>query len=214
MSNAAAAYEPTRITDEVGAVLAEAERRRDSSELTLDEVRYFYWETSIPVAEVAEAAGVSEPDLRLLAGPWPTGHACGWCGAPEFATSRTDLATRLRWWQTRDPGQELGWLPGDRCETCRAAFKRWYEISARNERLAREDELRELKTMPFRDYLRTEHWAEVRKGAMRRAGYRCQTCNSRDGISVHLRDFGRRGCERSSDVVVLCSGCLSRLLAE
>lgn len=69
---------------------------------------------------------------------------------------------------------------------------------------AREEALR---TMPYPDYLRTQEWAERRRGALRRADHACQTCGGGGRLHVHHRTYERRGEERPDDLLVLCEDC-------
>jgi 5-methylcytosine-specific restriction endonuclease McrA len=64
-----------------------------------------------------------------------------------------------------------------------------------------------LKTMPYREYLRTPEWAERRRGALRRAGHTCETCGKDGALHVHHRTYERRGEENPDDLVVLCEDC-------
>jgi len=66
---------------------------------------------------------------------------------------------------------------------------------------------RELRTMPYRDYLQTPEWQERRKAALKRAGYRCQVCNRGRTLHVHHRTYERRGAELASDLIDLCDEC-------
>lgn len=65
----------------------------------------------------------------------------------------------------------------------------------------------DLRTMPYDDYLKTDHWQAVRRGALERADHRCQLCNSAERLNVHHRTYERRGCEEPNDVTVLCQSC-------
>jgi len=65
----------------------------------------------------------------------------------------------------------------------------------------------ELRTMPYAEYLKTEHWQQLRKHMYRRAGYRCQLCNDQGRLNVHHRTYERKGCEYYSDLIVLCEAC-------
>jgi replicative DNA helicase len=65
----------------------------------------------------------------------------------------------------------------------------------------------DLRTMSYQDYLQTEHWQQVRKAALKRAGYRCQLCNRKGVLHVHHRTYIRRGHELPEDLIVLCRGC-------
>ena len=64
-----------------------------------------------------------------------------------------------------------------------------------------------LATSPYNEYLKSEHWQEVRAGALERAGNRCQLCNRAARLHVHHRTYERRGCELPDDVIVLCADC-------
>lgn len=59
----------------------------------------------------------------------------------------------------------------------------------------------------YADYLRSEHWRDVRARACAAADYRCQLCYSRDHLEVHHRTYERLGHELPGDVTVLCSDC-------
>jgi hypothetical protein len=64
-----------------------------------------------------------------------------------------------------------------------------------------------LKAIPYRAYLQTDHWKDVRKGALARADGRCQVCNSKENLHTHHRTYARRGEEHPADVIVLCADC-------
>jgi hypothetical protein len=67
-----------------------------------------------------------------------------------------------------------------------------------------------LRTMPYREYLRTAHWQRCRDLALKRAGYACQLCNGRGELHVHHRTYERRGAEIDADLIVLCKRCHQR----
>lgn len=64
-----------------------------------------------------------------------------------------------------------------------------------------------LRSMPYDEYLKTEHWQNVRATALMRADNRCQLCNSPHQLHVHHRTYENRGRETSQDVIVLCKKC-------
>ena len=68
---------------------------------------------------------------------------------------------------------------------------------------------RALASMPYADYLRSPEWRRRRADALRRAGWRCQVCNSSVALEVHHRTYERRGAEDSGDLIVLCRRCHS-----
>ncbi|HEY7123791.1 MAG TPA: phage antirepressor N-terminal domain-containing protein [Ktedonobacterales bacterium] len=70
------------------------------------------------------------------------------------------------------------------------------------------ERLHALRTMPYQEYLQTPEWQARRRLALRRAWYRCQTCNdTKMPLYVHHRTYERRGCEEPEDLFVLCASC-------
>ena len=64
-----------------------------------------------------------------------------------------------------------------------------------------------LRGMPYKEYLLTEHWQEVRQRALERSGNRCDMGCASKKLHVHHRTYERRGFERDEDVRVLCEEC-------
>jgi hypothetical protein len=68
-----------------------------------------------------------------------------------------------------------------------------------------------LKSLPYPQYLLTEHWHGMRREALAFARYRCTRCEREDGpLDVHHRTYDRKGQERPSDLLVLCRPCHAR----
>lgn len=63
------------------------------------------------------------------------------------------------------------------------------------------------KPQTYAEYLRSPHWQEVRKEALKRANYRCQVCNADKPLDVHHRTYERLGSELDADVIALCRDC-------
>lgn len=61
----------------------------------------------------------------------------------------------------------------------------------------------------YRDYLKTDYWQEVSRMVKKRAGYRCQLCNSPHDLIAHHRTYDHRGAELQhlDDLVCLCQRC-------
>jgi len=91
-----------------------------------------------------------------------------------------------------------------RCDECdKKRVQQW-----ERQRREQEAELKKLRSMPYPEYLQTEHWKEVRRRALKRSGFRCQICNTnKKALHVHHRTYANRGQEYSSDVIVLCEEC-------
>jgi len=93
------------------------------------------------------------------------------------------------------------------CDICWAEIAdKWYMSHLDKEQL---DYIKELRTMPYQEYLKTDHWQDCRKQAIKRAKHRCQLCNSRTKLNVHHRTYERRGHERDDDLITLCESCHS-----
>jgi len=61
--------------------------------------------------------------------------------------------------------------------------------------------------MRYADYLKTEHWIELRGAKLLEANNRCQKCKSHHKLQVHHLTYERKGRERLSDLKVLCERC-------
>jgi len=67
--------------------------------------------------------------------------------------------------------------------------------------------LRDLREMPYQEYLRTPEWIARRHEMLRRADNRCQLCNWNNRLEVHHRTYDRLGNEAPEDLTVLCREC-------
>ena len=69
-----------------------------------------------------------------------------------------------------------------------------------------------LDALPYDEYLKTLHWQYVRKAALKRAKYTCQSCSAVNvPLHVHHKSYYRRGHERRTDLIVLCEDCHKRV---
>lgn len=64
-----------------------------------------------------------------------------------------------------------------------------------------------LRTMPYKDYLQTDHWKQTRLKSLRRSNFRCQLCNKEGRLNVHHRTYENLGWEFPSDLITLCEAC-------
>jgi len=69
------------------------------------------------------------------------------------------------------------------------------------------ERLAELKAMSYTDYLRTPEWNRRRQVALKIAEHRCQICNSPNELTVHHRSYEHFGCEKFTDLLVMCWPC-------
>jgi hypothetical protein len=98
----------------------------------------------------------------------------------------------------------------DFCAACKKEladnYKKQQKKDLEEERI-RQEEIDHLRSMPYKEYLATEHWKNKRQTALRRAGYECHLCSKKSSLQVHHRTYERRGHEYQSDLVVLCRTC-------
>lgn len=94
------------------------------------------------------------------------------------------------------------------CSVCMDSREEKFRELSLQDNEDRTNRLYRLKTMPYKEYLVTEHWKEVRNRALKRANYKCQLCNDgKSWLNVHHRTYIRRGEEYNSDLIVLCRAC-------
>jgi 5-methylcytosine-specific restriction endonuclease McrA len=92
------------------------------------------------------------------------------------------------------------------CQNCKGANNYSREKSDEYMRSA-QLEIERLKRLPYKEYLKTEHWNNTRQRALKRAYYRCALCNSNGQLHVHHRTYENIGKEHNADLIVLCSHC-------
>jgi hypothetical protein len=61
--------------------------------------------------------------------------------------------------------------------------------------------------MEYAEYLKSEHWMERRKAALKWWDSKCALCNGNGELHVHHRSYANLGQEPLSDLVVLCKSC-------
>lgn len=176
--------------------------------------RALYWESDMAPRDILiklEIADVRPSELSKVVGTAVIQLPCIGCGVSldVVVESRAD-AEAARTGETWRNKRRRAAGPV-RCQDCREDLRNRRELERIAEQERQEAEKRalvELRTMPYADYLKTEHWQQVRTAALRRAGYRCALCNAKDTVlDVHHRTYENRGHEHSSDVIVLCRTC-------
>jgi 5-methylcytosine-specific restriction endonuclease McrA len=61
--------------------------------------------------------------------------------------------------------------------------------------------------MTYQEYILTDEWRAKADAAKKRAGYRCQVCNSPDRLQAHHRTYDNLFNEKPMDLTVLCDPC-------
>jgi len=167
----------------------------DNKELiTRDVMSYYYWETNLAVSILKASLN----DEKMMINKFVQGYcvvtSCPNCGSDVFSYPRSREKRR--------------YMKDDvLCPVC-SDRKKW--IKERKSKEEWEDYkiyLKKLKDMPYKEYLRTNHWLDVRRRALNRANNKCQLCYNENKLQVHHKTYERRGHEHNSDVIVLCEKC-------
>lgn len=166
-----------------------------AADAEMDHAWQMYWTMGyVNVGTLAEGYGFKNISaFRQAVGPGYQQNACGVCG--QLISSQLNSRS---------------YTPGLRdllCDECRAVE----DASREAENLSEARRIHELQVMPYAEYLKTDHWAELRAQKLRSAKYRCQVCNTNQHIlDVHHRTYERRGRELLNDLTVLCRPCHER----
>jgi hypothetical protein len=95
---------------------------------------------------------------------------------------------------------------GIECENC-INKRKLKLIENEKEKLKKIEELKKIKTIPYNEYLQTEHWKNKSYKCKQLAGFKCQKCNSNKNLQVHHLTYERRGEEQTTDLMCLCDIC-------
>jgi 5-methylcytosine-specific restriction endonuclease McrA len=206
------------VADNKGALgtvlLAIGLRMSDDPELRDDLARLFMEQETIPTSVISNAVCLSGRELWQLAALDPISlFGCLDCGEPLPVRDRRELmylsraAKRLSGVRAGDL-VDANLLSQLLCEGCTQTRLELHNEEARLQRLARQARVAQLRKMPFTEYRKTPEWQARRAAALARAGFRCQTCGTRDArLDVHHNSYARYGNESVFDLVVLCDRC-------
>jgi hypothetical protein len=160
------------------------------------EAAHFYWCTDIKTPEIYSAFpqhDIGEAEI--------VGALCSDCRCMLVVKSRYAAEQWLP--ELQSVRNEVHF----KCKPCQRKFRDERDAPFHEEMRRREERQRELRFMPYADYLQTPEWQETRKAALKRAGFKCQTCSGGGTLHVHHRTYIRRGTERAADLIVLCAAC-------
>jgi hypothetical protein len=163
-----------------------------------DYISFLYWHNRENISSkiLADIVGIHYLKLKTWINPATCLVRCRDCNQyfEHTLTSRADLD------KCETTGESI-------CEDCQDR-RRQDNVSYEHYLASQRREIERLRSLPYSEYLKTEHWQEVRKAALKRARYRCQICNAADAtLNVHHRTYEHRGEEYAADVVVLCENC-------
>jgi len=68
------------------------------------------------------------------------------------------------------------------------------------------------ETTPYKSYLQTEYWRELRNRKLKQSGYKCEICGATNNLQIHHPTYHKKGIsilykEELSDLIVLCKNC-------
>lgn len=194
-----------KLEEEIKAIKVKISNERSSMHgelrrftLTQDDIDFLYWETTITKKIIAESMGKTARDIRTNDKLIPITCKCGAIIENLHATNKTeyelmkkqvDNREKLIYKSTVNKHIEVKYV----CSKCEG--EKW---KIKNY---------ELRHMPYKQYLQTEHWKNVRQKALHRSANKCQLCNSDYRLNVHHRTYENRGDEKPSDLIALCGSC-------
>lgn len=164
---------------------------------TQEEFDYFYWKTDLKSTIITP--GVTRKNAEMIPSPTTVTCVCIDCNNENevVVNSRSKKAEMIR-------------NKTNVCESCQQIRDNVKDTCAKKRYLLfeeRENEIKKLKLMPYREYLKTEHWMKKRLQTLKRYNFRCQMCNRKDKLHVHHRTYERRGEELLTDLICLCDKC-------
>jgi len=69
----------------------------------------------------------------------------------------------------------------------------------------------DLKTMPYKDYLQSDHWKKVSKLRKELDWWKCVLCSSKNKLNAHHRSYENRWTDAEiNDLITLCNNCHSK----
>jgi len=60
---------------------------------------------------------------------------------------------------------------------------------------------------PYKDYLKSKKWRELRETILQRDNYTCTRCGSKNNLQVHHLTYKRLKHEKPEDLITLCKQC-------
>jgi hypothetical protein len=182
------------------------EHLEENPELVQLDLSYVYW-YSKELSSLVKRIHKEQTGKNFKADPQSVINSCCECGE--------DMETTVTNWSSLESVSK-----GNRSHlrytqfTCQGCINKQEQHQNYRQKERKQEEenfqqyVQHLKSLPYREYLQTEHWKTLSTRARKNAYYRCQLCNSRDHIlNTHHRTYERRGCEYLSDLIVLCEPC-------
>lgn len=161
---------------------------------------YWFRENEVKTTPICKALGTYPQVIDRFLPPAFLSFNCSVCGN-EY---QVEVTTRSKLKSARTPYRCI-------CQKCEAIEQKQRHAQYEEMQRQREAQIYELRTMPYGEYLKTDHWKSLRARMLKRANYSCQLCNASNvSLHVHHRTYENRGDEDYSDLIVLCAPCHSK----
>ena len=179
-------------------------------------INYYYWITNLNLAKLIEKVAPNinnsntfikeciDKDKLIIV------HHCNNCQKkiiyqPNSRKDRDQYLLKRDDWLRDHLGSHI---KSAICEVCEELINKENQLlEEKNNTVAKKYTIQELKDMPYKEYLQTDHWKSVRKQALFRAKYKCQLCSNKENLNVHHNTYKNRGEEKDEDLIVLCQNC-------
>lgn len=202
-------YETDCLKEELQAGLEEYFSGSDQKPLTQQQkesINYLYWEEVLSLDELAE---YTKLDTRLIKKviEKEIESECFTCERKiKIKIDSIDYFENLR--KKINSGGFDVWdklmLQHFCKKPCQADAKNEFE----NEKILRIIKIQELKSLPYKEYLKTDHWQSLRREALLLSGRSCALCPSKNQqLHVHHKTYVNKGQEPQKDLIVLCKDC-------
>lgn len=182
-----------------------------NTELRDNLICLLYEVKGLPTSTISDMFGISGQEVRKIAqSELVSMFPCLDCGTLLLDRDRRD---RLRlghalYATASSPRSGDLWNTDLLCDHCTEIRLRLHNEQLRDRTLTQQARICQLKKMPFAEYRLTPEWQCRRTQALSRAGYRCQTCGTRDTrLDVHHNTYENYGDEQPQDLMVLCESC-------
>lgn len=142
-------------------------------------------------AGAARRAGNKEREKRRLFRKYMREHPEP--GAYDELADREDLLS-VRGDHERDMDRQIRFLDRLRMICSEMMNEKQYQTQA-------------VRSMEYKEYLKTENWRTVRLAMLIRSHFRCQICNGSNSLEVHHRSYKNFGDESLVDLIVLDRQC-------
>lgn len=191
--------------------------------------QYLYWEGIISQSKFIRYMGMEHAPFKTIIEPKKLFFPCFKCGKEGLSFSVTTIKKRKETTEWINSVFQKGTIPRPiskeaaslLCPQCKETVleedkKTTDQQNQRQE--SRDKELQEqikkqvqdLRALPYKDYLQTKHWKNIKEKALKRFHSRCSLCNTnKQEIHIHHRTYEHRGEEQfyMGDLIALCKDC-------